>query len=153
MMTIDEAIQHCKEKSCGNSVCALEHKQLAEWLEELRHYRSIWKDPSKEKPNAGEIVLVQYNDWNMYIGRYYKDEDGEGIYTKPHNTLTWVGRCDAFSVKAWTYPKYIFPFLNKQTLRLSDYRNGEPIEENVTNTISQEDIDINILIADRLRMR
>ena len=39
-MTLDEAIQHCKEKSCGNSLCAKEHKQLAEWLAELKCLRS-----------------------------------------------------------------------------------------------------------------
>ena len=38
-MTLDEAIKHCEEKSCGNSKCALEHRQLAEWLEELKEYR------------------------------------------------------------------------------------------------------------------
>lgn len=32
-MTLDEAVIHCKEKACGNTQCALEHKQLAEWLE------------------------------------------------------------------------------------------------------------------------
>ena len=38
-MTLDEAIQHCEEKTlCGN-VCGLEHKQLAEWLKELKGYR------------------------------------------------------------------------------------------------------------------
>lgn len=39
MMTIDEAIKHCEEKSCGNNACALEHKQLAEWLNELKELR------------------------------------------------------------------------------------------------------------------
>ena len=39
-MTLDEAIQHCKEKaneqcSC-NYNCALEHKQLAIWLSDLK---------------------------------------------------------------------------------------------------------------------
>lgn len=38
-MTLDEAIQHCKEKSCGNSLCAKEHKQLALWLIELKQRR------------------------------------------------------------------------------------------------------------------
>ena len=28
LMSLDEAIEHCKEKSCGNNACALEHKQL-----------------------------------------------------------------------------------------------------------------------------
>ena len=39
-MSLDEAIEHCKEKSCGNNTCVLEHKQLAEWLEELQQYRN-----------------------------------------------------------------------------------------------------------------
>ena len=39
MMTLDEAIQHCKEKSCDNTGCAKDHQQLGEWLTELKHYR------------------------------------------------------------------------------------------------------------------
>jgi hypothetical protein len=46
-MTIDEAIQHCKEqvqeqakKGCYS--CAEEHQQLAEWLKELKAYKEIW---------------------------------------------------------------------------------------------------------------
>lgn len=38
-MTLDEAIEHCEEKAeCGDS-CGMEHKQLAEWLKELKMYR------------------------------------------------------------------------------------------------------------------
>jgi len=44
-MTIQEAIDHAEEKSeelmqggCGK--CASEHKQLAEWLKELRDIKS-----------------------------------------------------------------------------------------------------------------
>ena len=39
IISLEEAIQHCKEKACGNTQCALEHQQLAEWLEELKEYR------------------------------------------------------------------------------------------------------------------
>ena len=46
-MTIDEAIQHCKEqvqeqakKGCYS--CAEEHQQLAEWLKELKAYKETW---------------------------------------------------------------------------------------------------------------
>lgn len=40
-MTIEEAIKHCEENRIkeickGNSKCADEHKQLKEWLEELK---------------------------------------------------------------------------------------------------------------------
>lgn len=39
-MTLDEAIAHCEdvsESACGK--CAEEHRQLAEWLKELRERR------------------------------------------------------------------------------------------------------------------
>lgn len=40
-MTLDEAIQHCHEvaESCENKECALNHEQLANWLEELKCYK------------------------------------------------------------------------------------------------------------------
>lgn len=38
-MTLEEAIIHCKEKAGGNTQCALEHRQLAEWLKELQALR------------------------------------------------------------------------------------------------------------------
>lgn len=42
-MTLDEAIKHCKDKyeELKNKciVCANNHKQLEEWLEELKIYR------------------------------------------------------------------------------------------------------------------
>ena len=43
MMTLEEAIIHCKEKACNNTQCALEHRQLAEWLKELQQYRNKGK--------------------------------------------------------------------------------------------------------------
>ena len=45
-MTLEKAIIHCKEKACGNTQCALEHRQLAEWLQELQQYR---KNARKEE--------------------------------------------------------------------------------------------------------
>ena len=38
-MTLDEAIQHCEEKALCGDACGLEHKQLADWLKELKSYR------------------------------------------------------------------------------------------------------------------
>lgn len=38
-MTLDEAIQHCKEKANGCSKCAYEHRLLYEWLSELKERR------------------------------------------------------------------------------------------------------------------
>ena len=42
-MTLDEAIKHCYEifnNDCKNNECRIEHKQLAEWLIELKERRS-----------------------------------------------------------------------------------------------------------------
>lgn len=99
-MTIDEAISHAREVAeCqkmsarliednayipesvdkeaityGNTICANEHEQLAEWLEELQKYRQIGtleeclrnKDfldflSDKMNPNDFEIYLRLYN--------------------------------------------------------------------------------------------
>lgn len=43
-MTLDEAISHCYKKSQEQAFfkkdkCSLEHKQLYEWLKELKEYK------------------------------------------------------------------------------------------------------------------
>ena len=40
-MNLEEAILHCQEisKTCSNKECAKDHKQLAEWLKELKERR------------------------------------------------------------------------------------------------------------------
>lgn len=38
-MELDEAIKHCEEKACGCDECSNEHRQLAEWLKELKQFR------------------------------------------------------------------------------------------------------------------
>ena len=38
-MTLQEAIEHCEEKAKGDSECAKDHAQLAEWLKELETRR------------------------------------------------------------------------------------------------------------------
>lgn len=56
-MTIDEAIEHCEEiaQDCElgekPTVCADEHRQLAEWLKELKEYQS---QNQKNKPLTWE---------------------------------------------------------------------------------------------------
>ena len=39
LMTLDEAIEHAEEMSCGEDICSENHKQLVEWLKELRQVR------------------------------------------------------------------------------------------------------------------
>ena len=40
MMTLEEAIEHCTQKACGNDECSKEHKHLAEWLKELQELKA-----------------------------------------------------------------------------------------------------------------
>ena len=46
-MTLDEAIEHCEEKAKGCDSCSKEHKQLADWLRELKVFRKIFKTDKK----------------------------------------------------------------------------------------------------------
>lgn len=39
-MTLDEAIKHCEEKAKCGDACGLEHRQLADWLKELKQLRA-----------------------------------------------------------------------------------------------------------------
>ena len=49
-MTLDEAILHCEKiaDQCmvtdGNRKCESDHRQLAEWLKELKEYRKKYAD-------------------------------------------------------------------------------------------------------------
>ena len=58
-MTLDEAIKHCEEKAneygCCDD-CRIEHKQLADWLKELKAL--------KEKYNVQKYTTVMnYTHW------------------------------------------------------------------------------------------
>ena len=58
-MTLEEAIIHCKEKACDNTQCALEHRQLAEWLKELQALR---------KNNNSIEERARLAAWQIYEG-------------------------------------------------------------------------------------
>lgn len=102
-MTIDEAISHAREVAeCqkmsarliednayipesvdkeaityGNTICANEHEQLAEWLEELKQYRAIGTSEecraAMEKQTAKKTMHVT----NSYFG-YQKHKEHVG---------------------------------------------------------------------------
>lgn len=59
-MTLQEAIKHCNEVSegCNNKVCAIEHKQLANWLIELQAYKKYYGDLEELHPS---IVVTKSN--------------------------------------------------------------------------------------------
>ena len=116
-MTLDEAIVHAKELSEDQSVCEdcrEEHKQLAEWLEELKQYK-------EEKPEIKQETNYEH----------YKDEIVENcgftfalVGGKPHK-CSEVDCCDCgFStghgcgekVKEWLKSPY-----KKPTDKLSQF--------------------------------
>ena len=102
-MTIDEAISHAREVAeCqkmsarliednayipesvdkeaityGNTICANEHEQLAEWLEELKQYRAIGTSEecraAMEKQTAKKPIHLR----NSYFG-YQKHKEHVG---------------------------------------------------------------------------
>lgn len=58
-MTLDEAIEHCEEKAKGCDSCSIEHKQLADWLRELKVFRKIFKDNKKEQPKHIQVHGIE----------------------------------------------------------------------------------------------
>lgn len=99
MMTLNEAIEHCEQKACGNTECAADHRQLKEWLLELKEKREIQKNnlnAKNEKPylieNGKRIFNPKSAQWidlglpsgNLWaktaIGDFYSFEDGTKIY-------------------------------------------------------------------------
>lgn len=61
-MTIDEAIKHCKEvvAKCGQTQCALDHQQLAEWLTELKILR------------MGSLILTDKQRRDYVSGKFFR---------------------------------------------------------------------------------
>ena len=59
-MTLDEAIQHCHEKACGNTECSQDHAQLEGWLKELKELKQ-----RMDNVVDGEIVEVEDDSCSM----------------------------------------------------------------------------------------
>ena len=106
-MTIDEAIRHCEEvaeehtkynfyggyESCDE--CAEEHRQLAEWLRELKQLReqTRWIPVSERLPESDEeyhTFLVTDNRGRVTLSEFYLSISDR----KPY----WSGMID---VTAW----------------------------------------------------
>lgn len=63
MKDLDEAIQHCEEKEKeqalnGCFACAEEHKQLAEWLKQLKAIKEAYK--------TGEVINLVAECMNIW---------------------------------------------------------------------------------------
>lgn len=129
-MTLDEAIVHAKELSESQSVCEdcrEEHKQLADWLKELKQYKEEKKAINKQCKELG--WLEDEKQETNY--EHYKDEIIENcgftfalVGGKPHK-CSEVNCCDCgFStghgcgekVKEWLKSPY-----KKPTYKLSQF--------------------------------
>ena len=63
-LTLDEAIRHCNEvaSTCSETECSNDHKELANWLEELKFFRSWYKKwfvDSEDNINLGLLNIRQ----------------------------------------------------------------------------------------------
>lgn len=82
-MTLEEAIKHCNEVACKHNECAMEHKQLAQWLTELKGY----KEQKPVDKNEIEIPFVakdsELQETTYYIPKgFYAEIDGDKVVIK-----------------------------------------------------------------------
>ena len=97
-MTIDEAIEHCEEiaQDCElgekPTVCADEHRQLAEWLRELKEYKT--KNQENNEPLTWEELKTMvgkpvYEEELLYShGAHWRviKDYGIGTFYNPDGT-------------------------------------------------------------------
>jgi len=72
-MTLDEAIKHCEdvaEDRCGCAEdCVNEHRQLAEWLKELKAYREADAPRLEVTREEFEKIVEQIKDAPLKLER------------------------------------------------------------------------------------
>ena len=71
MMNLEEAIDHCKKTEAeevleGNLECALEHKQLSEWLSDYKNVRA--KAEAYDRLMSGGVITKK--DVAMFLVRF-----------------------------------------------------------------------------------
>ena len=82
-MTLDEAIIHCEDVANSKcDKCGEEHRQLAEWLKELKQTRQVIEDIKAEAFRQSEQNNENFShDWN------------EGFNDGMFHTLTIIREC------------------------------------------------------------
>ena len=125
-MTLDKAIIHCEEvaEKCavtdGDLKCEMEHRQLAEWLKELKLRRTEqrWFPCSEKLPERGKDVLVtrhylgeEDNNKSCYYtevaARYGDDDNPDWIsysdeykmHPKNHIVIAWQELPEPYKVE------------------------------------------------------
>lgn len=80
-MTLDEAIQHCEEKAICGDACGLEHKQLAEWLRELKRYR-MDEENKLDKTTVTKVLEHMLNTPKFDLEKFRKVNDLGDFYVE-----------------------------------------------------------------------
>lgn len=70
-MTLDEAIQHCRDKE-NCSQCGQEHKRLREWLEELKDLRSKYNLPTPHGRLIDADRLIVAIKYSVYANAFFR---------------------------------------------------------------------------------
>jgi hypothetical protein len=94
MMTLDEAIAHaewCAENSCGE--CADDHRQLAEWLKELKQWKTLVEGIDLRPESLMKPFQPNVSDLESENDRLKAEND------KLRNELKAIYMCDAYGVK------------------------------------------------------
>ena len=94
MMTLEEAIKHCKDiaLSCTNKECALEHFQLLKWLQE---YSNMLEKQGKQK-SADKVGVWSEEDENIIcflinIIEGYKIRNGfSSVLEQGNKAIDWI---------------------------------------------------------------
>ena len=79
-MTLDEAIKHCEEVADSHDSikqikavtleecrCAKEHRQLAEWLKELKDYRKTWDEIKKQIKEESNFAYADFDEYKHEV--------------------------------------------------------------------------------------
>lgn len=79
LMTLDEAIQHCRDKE-NCSQCGQEHKQLKEWLEELKDLRTRYNIQTPHGRLIDADRLMKVIEQNAYTLINYCNSKDRGMF-------------------------------------------------------------------------
>lgn len=83
-MTLDEAIKHCNEvaSTCSETECSNDHKQLANWLEELKFFRDWYKKWFVDSEDNINLELLNVRQMLVKEKAAFEKLDGGRLWNK-----------------------------------------------------------------------